>query len=428
MTGRTLLKILVLIRGGVGPQMRAPGIRAWEMAKVLAGSHDVTVAASTPREEKRDGVRLIPNSRRRLVREARHHDVLIAQGVPPYLLVALANSGTRLVADLYYPAERELASETDRPEVARFLARALAFRRLQLRFADLVLCSGERQKEDLLADSERLAPWRPEPPPVQPIPFGIPGEPPTSTEQPIRERIPEIGASDPLVLWWGEIWPWFDAEAAIRSFASVLRRGLSAKLLFASGRATSWDKAPTERARSLAASLGLLGRDVFFLDDWVPYENRHAYLQEADVGLTLHKHAREASLAMRSRYMDYLWASLPCVVGAGDELGEQFEHVGFGRAVQPDSTEDVADALTALLQDRAARERAGEAGRRLAESYRWPAVVQPLLESVEELVGRERPRAMRRSVLYHSKAYYAIRFRPRAPRRSARREPTSARG
>jgi glycosyltransferase involved in cell wall biosynthesis len=408
--------------------MKAPEIRAWEMAKALAARHEVTLAAPDSKEESRDGVRLIPSSRRRLVREARRQDVLVAQGVPPYLLVALADTHTLLVADLYYPAEQELASETAAPEVARFLARSVAFRRLQLRFADLVLCSGRRQRESLLSDLERLTPGRPDSPTVRTVPFGIPEEPPVSQATPIRERLPAIAPTDPIVLWWGEIWPWFDAEAAIQSFASALGRVPSAKLLFASGKAKSWAIPPTERARSLASSLNLLGSQVFFLDDWVPYEQRHEYLHEADVGLTLHKHATEANLAIRSRYMDYLWAHLPCVVGAGDELAEQFHQAGFGKAVEPDSIDEVADALAGLLEDGARRAHAAEAGRRLAASYRWPAVVQPLVESVDELAGRERPGVMRRQVLYEAKAYYAARFRPWAPLRAAQREPTSARG
>jgi glycosyltransferase involved in cell wall biosynthesis len=406
--------------------MQAPENRAWQIAKALAKTQEVTVAAHASSEETRDGIRLIPTSRRRLINEARRHDVLIAPGIPPYLMVALAQSPTLLVADLYYPAEQELASETERPEIARLLARSVAFRRLQLRFADLVLCPGQRQSEKLLEDVERLAHSRPEGPSVRVVPFGIPAEPPSSEARPIRERIPEVSSSDLVVLWWGEIWPWFDAEAAVHSFASVLQRGVSAKLLFAPGRTVSWAKSPTEDARSLAESLGLLGRDVFFLDDWVPYEQRHEYLQEADVGFTLHKHAKEANLAARSRYMDYLWASLPCVLGVGDELSERFERAGFGNAVQPYAVEDVADALTGLLEDPAGRARAAAAGRRLAESYRWPAVVEPLLESLEELAGRERPRALRRNVLNEAKAYYAARFRLRVPRRSARGEPTRA--
>jgi glycosyltransferase involved in cell wall biosynthesis len=331
------------------------------------------------------------------------------------------------VADLYYPAEQELASEVDRPEIATFVTRSIALRRLQLRFADVVLCAGDRQRDGLLADLERLVPRRPESPPVLAVPFGIPADPPPSTRQPIRERIPQVAAAgDPVVLWWGEIWPWFDAEAAIRSFATVLREGLSAKLLFAPGRTVSWAKSPTEGARSLAGSLGLLEHDVFFLDDWVPYEDRHEYLREADVGLTLHKYATEANLAARLRYMDYLWASLPCVVGAGDELSERFERAGFGTAVQPNATEDVAHALAGLIQDQAGRGRAREAGRQLAEHYRWPVVVEPLRQCLEDLASRERSRTMRRNVLYEAREYYAARFLTRARRRSARREPTSA--
>ena len=58
------------------------------------------------------------------------------------------------------------------------------------------------------------------------------------------------------------------------------------------------------------------------------------HLGEADVGLTLHGDAAEASLAARFRYMDYLWTGLPCVLSAGDEGGEQLAAAGAARLVE----------------------------------------------------------------------------------------------
>ena len=76
------------------------------------------------------------------------------------------------------------------------------------------------------------------------------------------------------------------------------------------------------------ADMGLLGERVFFLDDWVPQEERHHYLLEADVGLTLARGTAETVVAARGRYMDYVWAGLPCVLGAGDVLADRFADAG----------------------------------------------------------------------------------------------------
>src|SRR4051812_817426 len=73
-------------------------------------------------------------------------------------------------------------------------------------------------------------------------------------------------------------------------------------------------------ARRLARQLGVLHRSVFFTDEWTPHEERRPSLQEADVGLMLHRATPEAPFAARARYMAYLWTALPCVVDAGDPI------------------------------------------------------------------------------------------------------------
>ena len=35
----------------------------------------------------------------------------------------------------------------------------------------------------------------------------------------------------------------------------------------------------------------MLGRTVLFLDDWIAYDERFDFLREADIGVTLHRHA-----------------------------------------------------------------------------------------------------------------------------------------
>ena len=84
----------------------------------------------------------------------------------------------------------------------------------------------------------------------------------------------------------------------------------------------------------MAGELGVLDRTVLFLDKWIPYEQRYDFLREADIGLTLHRHAEEARLAVRSRYMDYLSAELPCVLGRGDETAEELGEAGFATLLE----------------------------------------------------------------------------------------------
>jgi glycosyltransferase involved in cell wall biosynthesis len=386
--------------------MTSPRLRAWELATQLGERHRVTVAADVPRAQRRDGLRVVPSCRSRVVFEALRHDVVIAPMVPPYLLGALAGSRTLLVADLYNPVELELAPEAHRPEVARFLERARAVKRLQLRFADVILCATERQRQKLARDLERLG-REGAGPVVRVVPFGIPPEPTPSPNRPISELLPAVEANDRVVLWWGSVWEWFDAETAIRAFQRAAHGHDDVKLVFAPGK-TEVARGEHE-ARRLAESLGLLNTRVFFLDAWVPYRERHHYLHEAEVGLTLHKDAAEAEFAARYRYMDYLWAALPCVLGAGDELGDQFAEAGFARIVPRGNLEAAGDALADLLADPHARQGARASGQRLADSFRWSTVVAPLIDALDELGTR--PAGTKSGAMSELTGYYAWRLR-----------------
>ncbi len=375
-------RVLVLAPGSLGERLRGPEIRALRLAQALAGEHEVTLMARGPRREECEGLKVIPFSRRRLLSEARGNGALLAATVPPFALALKRRLGILAVSDQYDPVELELGTLGARADRARATARAS--RHLQLRGADLVLCAGARQRELLEAELGTLDGDRP---PLCTVPFGIDAPPPLSGATPLRDRFPQIAAGDRIVLWWGSLWRWLDAETAIRAIASIAPSRPEVKLVFTAGRppgGAGERHSVVAEARRLAERLGVLDRSVLFLEQWVPYERRAEYLHEADLGLTLHRGTAEAELAARARYMDYLWTGLPCVLGRGDEVAGRFESAGFARLVEPESPAAVAAAVLELLEG-PARERAAATGRVLAEQMRWGRVAAPLLDALREL-------------------------------------------
>ena len=67
--------------------------------------------------------------------------------LPPYLFAALRGAGTVTVADQYDPVHLELSVLTEQPGIARVLRTQRMVREVQLRFADVIACAGERQRE-----------------------------------------------------------------------------------------------------------------------------------------------------------------------------------------------------------------------------------------------------------------------------------------
>jgi glycosyltransferase involved in cell wall biosynthesis len=392
------VRILVAVQGGAGAKVTGPEIRGWALAQALAGDHDVTVAVHDPPGRHRDGLRLIPNRRIEVVREARRHDAVVAPVVPPFLFAALRGTSTITVADQYDPIWLELSIFKELPHIARVIRAQRMIREAQVRYADVIAVAGEGQRELLMRELDAAHASRIDHARVVTVPFGVPEPPPPATSRPVRDAFPGIGADDPVILWWGKVWKWFDASTAIRAFQRVVAHRPDARLVISAGKAPKAKFDQSERtsdARELARSLELLDRNVFFLDEWTPYDCRHEYLQDADVGLTLHADTAEAPFAARARYMDYLWSGLPCVLATGDEIAARFGASGFATLVAPGDVDGTAASLLALIDDPTRRLAARRAGLELAESYRWSAVVRPLAAAMEECQAARRRRSSR---------------------------------
>jgi glycosyltransferase involved in cell wall biosynthesis len=415
------LKILVLVQGELGDHIAGPAVRGWEMSRVLAARHSVTAAAPGARTGMRENVRLVPFTRAVVTREALASDVVIAPELPPYLLGALAGRRTVAVSDQFGPVDLEQATLGDDPLVARLIESQRAMRRMQLRFADVVVSANDAQRAQLLSELDALGGRRPR---LVTVPFGLPAAPPAVSGHPLRDAVRGMSEEDFLILWWGSIWRWLDAGTALHAFARIARDRPRVKLILPAGRAPSAAAEvmdATEDARRVARELGLLGRSVFFLERWVPYEQRAAYIQDADLGLVLHADTPEALVAARSRYMDYLWCGVPCVLARGDDVAGRFGDAGFASVVPPRDVQAAAEALARLIDDPAALGAARAAAPALADEYRWPTLIRPLVDEIEDLAAdaSRRRRGRTGEIALASASYYGRRAGDLVARRAA---------
>jgi glycosyltransferase involved in cell wall biosynthesis len=391
---------LVLAPGELGERLVGPEIRALEFAKALRGHYEVTLAAQREHEGEWDGIPVVPFTRRRLLREAMRHDIVIGACLPPYLLALRQMSRFVAVADLYDPHEQELATLQAGRERSRELRARSAIQTLQLRDTDVVLCASQHQRTELLRSArESLGAGAEGLDPVV-VPFGIPDPPPPTGSHRLRERFPQIAEEDTLVLWWGSVWRWLDAETPVRAFAHLAAKRPDVKLVITAGRPPNKSAEErfdaTEEMRLLAGELGVLGSSVFFFDEWIPYEQRYDYLREADIGVTLHRHASEARLAARARYMDYLSGELPCVLGRGDETAEELGAGGFATLLDDPDPEALAGVLLTLVDDPPRLAAARAAGKLLAAERHWSAVGAKLRSALAD-ASRE-PTTIKRKI------------------------------
>jgi glycosyltransferase involved in cell wall biosynthesis len=350
-------RTLVLSPDPLGAEMAGPAIRATELARAVGA-------------EARFSQPHAPGDL--------HADVIVAHPPWPLAARALRRSGARLIYDLYDPEPLEaLQFLRGRRPALRSLVTAMSLDRLvnALHDGHAFLCASERQRDlwtGALLALRLISPRVHDEDPslsalLAVVPFGLPDEPPQPGPGP-RERF-GLGEDAEIVLWNGGIWGWLDAESALLAVARLASRRPRLRLVFMGA-------AGSDRARELAAELGLLGRAAFFNDGWVPYADRGAWLLQADVALSAHRDHLEARYAHRTRVLDCLWAGLPVVCTEGDDLAARVSRQDLGAAVPPGDPAAIAVALETVLD----RGRAAYAPQleRAAADLRWSRVAEPL--------------------------------------------------
>jgi GT2 family glycosyltransferase/glycosyltransferase involved in cell wall biosynthesis len=392
-------RLLLICHDQVGEKMAGPAARYWEMAGALSEHFQVTLAAhgepgiQSDRFAVKGYDRSQPESIVHLVNGA---DVVLAFGYLIHELPALRNLGKPLIVDIYDPftlENLEIHSHLPLETQARLNQQYQEILNRQLQTGDFFICASERQRDywlGMLAANGRVNPStyaadRSLRRLIDVVPFGMPSEPPRKTSPALKGVHPGIGADDKLLLWGGGLWEWFDPLSLIEAVGKVVPSRSDVKLFFMGKQHLDPSVVPTmtmpHRAEALARDLGLLDRHVFF-GDWVPYDERHNYLLEADIGTSMHLNHVETRFAFRTRLLDYIWASLPMVLTGGDELAERAEAAGVAMLVEEKDVEGIASAILRMLERIESPEAQAEMTvgfRGLQVEYTWERAVEPVI-------------------------------------------------
>jgi glycosyltransferase involved in cell wall biosynthesis len=378
---------------GTGDRPGGTGIRALELARALSAVADVSLAVEGEAPETVAGLPCTAFARNQpgaLEAPAAAADVVIATPHWPRVTRILRRSGARIVFDLYVPEALELLPGF--PGQSGSLRRVLGEYAVDrvvdaLRTGHQFICASERQRDlwlGVMLAERLLDPARHDHDPslrslVDVVAFGIPEEPPAQGPS-ARDRFDAIGPEDEVILWNGGIWPWLDAPTAIRAMPALLEGRPSARLVFMGAAHQVPARRATEQAVEVAEALGLLGTHVLFNDEWVPYADRGGWLLGAACAVSCHRDQPETRFSFRTRLLDCLWARLPVVCTAGDDLGDLVERRELGGVVPPGDPAAVAAALERVLAN-GREEYAGRLGEAAGE-YTWPRVAARLAEMI----------------------------------------------
>lgn len=385
-------RILVITNEVLGPRMAGPAIRAREMSRLLAERHHVVLGSLEQPAGEVPGVRTAHVSSATIDELVGWAEIIVFGGHFLSQFAGVPGLPRKiLVVDLYTPMQLEqleLGRFDDLADRLQAVDETVGVVNQQLDAGDFFLCANDRQRDlwiGALATRGRLNPLVYDDDPslrrlIEVAPFGLSPARPDTTGRPLRQ-VPGIGDDDPVIVWGGGIYNWFDPVTLIEA-VDVLRARIPDVRLYFMGLQHPNPHVPAmevaRQAERRAVDLGLLDRHVFFNRGWIPYEDRHNYLLDACVGVSTHRHHTETTFSFRTRILDYIWAGLPIVATDGDAFAAEIESAPLGLTVPPGDPSLLADALARLITDDGLRARCHDGLRGARGRYEWRTALAPL--------------------------------------------------
>lgn len=392
---RQATSVAIVAYDRIGEKMAGPGVRCWEIAKAMSRFADVTLLSPEPIGREHPGVSVeLFDGKDELRRYAEQHDVLIVQGQAVRHYPLLRHTQALLVVDLYDPwsfADLEHTKSRSPRDATWGIRYGVDVLVELVNCGDFFICGSERQRDYWLGmltsrgrldravygADETLRDL------IDVVPYGCPAEPPVAS--PVLKGVhPDVPDDAIVYMWSGGAWDWFDPLLVVDAFADVAEREPRARLFFMGlqleGRAVS-EMGAARAIKARVSELGLDGKVVY--GGWVPYDERGAYLLEADAAISATRDIAEVRLAFRSRVLDHFWAGLPTITTGGDVLADAICEHGAGLVVAPGDRDSMVQAMLRVAHDDEFRETMQDAARDLASRHTWQQSVRPLQRMVE---------------------------------------------
>jgi hypothetical protein len=412
------MKVLVITPDRLGSSMAGPAIRAAAIAEAVAKQNEtVLLSLNEASEQIVSDAKVVTQNGKKWVKWA---DVVIYQGIVLEHFRALRKGKKFLVADMYDPLHIEyLGSAVNTSMYVRraVLSVTAASIGLQMRLSDIILAASPNQVslwQSHMAAWNVIDPTEYDQDPelknhIAIVPFGISDNDPQISENPYLTQFVGIKKDDPILLWGGGIYDWFDPLTLIEAVNKVKNSIPNIRLVFMGGKHPNPDvpiNKVVQKSIDLATKYDFLNKNVFFNDTWVDYDQRHNYLFNATIGVSTHYKSLETQFSFRTRILDYLWAGLPVISTEGDYFAELISQEKCGVVVKQRDATDLAEKIIKLL-DKNSLAAARVNSLRVREDFRWHKVLQPLLAyCANPYKVKKNPLALRRHPRKTAVYYY----------------------
>ncbi|MBA3721529.1 MAG: glycosyltransferase family 4 protein [Parachlamydiaceae bacterium] len=395
--------IIIYSPSVIGKSMAGPSIRAWEFAKALSKYHHTILVSPNDSDIEDASFKVICKSNPLLKEYEKKADVMIVQDLPFTKALFAKQNGIKLIIDAYDPLPLEylelpFGSAKEAKICYHDSITALNFR---FRMADGIICASEKQRDlwlgllmsqklitpELYKNDNSLRDF------IDVVPFGISSIPPKKTGTGFREKY-GFKNNDKILLWGGGIWNWFDPLTLIKAIKLLSESRSDIKLVFMGIKSPDRnvpEMAMSVKAIELAKDLDLLNKSVFFNHGWIPYEERHNYLLDSDIGVSTHFNHLETRFAFRTRILDCIWASLPIVATEGDSFGDLIQQQTIGITVPHKDEKALANAIISILDQPNIIKEMKSNLLRIQNQFHWENVVEPIKRMIENNQTQPKP-------------------------------------
>ena len=203
---------------------------------------------------------------------------------------------------------------------------------------------------------------------IRVIPFGV------NMIQTTKEDS-NSGADSVQVIFTGSFYTWHGVEALLEAFAQAYRRIGKLRLCLVG------DGVARATAEQQARAMGL--ENVIEFTGWLSQEKNAERLRRADIGVAPYLKL-EPFYFEPVKVLDYMAAGLAIIASDQGQTRELLEHGESGLLVPPGGVSALAEALVALGEDRALRERLGRNAR--ARAPTWEMTARQVLVVCQEAI------------------------------------------
>lgn len=377
--------------------MAGPAIRAWEFANHLSKDHQVVLITSNQPDIEGQGFTVLPANSPLLPAHFAAADVMIAQVLTIPMAMKAKRAGIKLIIDAYDPLPLEyleiFKEETPKVQEEKQYS-ALNNLIFHFKIADGIICASEKQRDlwlgfllgqklitpALYKQDNSLKNF------INVVPFGLSPICPEKNGQGLREKY-GFKPEDKVLLWGGGIWNWFDPLTLIRAIKILSLTRSDIKLVFMGIKVPDPgvpQMAMCTQAIELAKELEIYDKFVFFNVGWVPYEERHNFLREATLGVSMHFEHLETRFSFRTRMLDYIWAELPILATTGDSFADLVQQHQLGEVVPYQDEYALVKAILALVDHPDRLNQIKSNLQRIRSSFYWDEVIKPIKQMVNQ--------------------------------------------